>query len=372
MKKFISLLIGIVLISTVFVFPAFAYTDSQIEQSANLALEFFKNNKQETGVDVVYGLDHTTVVAMLGKQNDPEYDFMKMNVDVSTINDKTSAGTIAKMILSRLVLGLDVKNVNGVDLSKKLLDLQQADGSFFSGTGSPTTDQTTWAMIALDTLNIDYNRAQAIQSLKKAQRADKGFNDSATPTFDVSTIDSTAYVIIALARYTDDVSKELVKTSLEYLESTLDNDGFFIGGFGKSSNSQATGVMALTATNQDLTSARWFKNNKSVVDALLSFQDATSGVFNYDVENPSWGGNNMSTNQSVVALLEVKNKSNVFFALNKDFSYPKKAIVQATPQAVTTTTSEKNPKTGDSTPIAFSIIIAMTSLLVVTKTKSKV
>ena len=326
-----GLLAGVMAVSLLLsgVLGATALGTDKYQQNIAEVLRYYKEAPEGTVQTALP--EHYAILMYTGKTDDPEYAKLVPTYSKADVTDKTSSTVLAKMVLYALEnSSLDPRNFDGIDLVARLAANQKADGSFFAtdylGNEVSYTDADAWAMIALDAADAEYDRAKAISAIAKRQKADKGFNDYATADNDYSSVDTTAIATIALARYENATAKKIVSDALDYFHARQDATGNIgaEGMFGgPNSNSQAMAVSALVAAGQNPAGSAWTKDGKSAVDALLAYQDKSSGGFLYNPADPDYGGvNDMSTYQSAVALIDLSLGKSVLLSLNPDFTDP--------------------------------------------------
>ena len=208
----------------------------------------------------------------------------------------------SRVILALTSLGKDVTDVGGYNLLAPLANLD-----FVNKQG---TNGAIWALTALDSHEYEIpalpegsqgtqtTRENLIQAILDAQLEDGGFamsGNSADP-------DMTAMAIQALANYKADneAVAQAIEKAVECLSNLQDeNDGGFLGSDGKSSESCAQVIVALTKLGIDPSAdARFVKNGHSVLDALLGFYVEGGGF-----EHVAGGGvNGMASEQGYYAL----------------------------------------------------------------------
>lgn len=208
----------------------------------------------------------------------------------------------SRVILALTSIGKDVTDVGGYNLLEPLANLE-----FVNKQG---TNGAIWALTALDSHDYEIpklkdgadgtqtTRENLIQTILDSQLEDGGF----AMTGDEADPDMTAMAIQALADYKD--SNEAVKTAIEKAVECLsnmqdENDGGFMGSDGKSSESCAQVMVALTKLGIDPSAdARFVKNGHSVLDALLGFYVEGGGFEHVAGE----GVNGMASEQGYYAL----------------------------------------------------------------------
>ncbi len=193
-----------------------------------------------------------------------------------------------KYTMGILAAGGDPANIAGYNLVEKIYN---GDVTKQGNNG------VVYALIALDSGNFTipssavWTREKLIQQLLDVQQSDGHWSLSAT---DSSTdIDVTAMVLTALASYKDQegvkdsITKAVDYLSTQYLSGKVDN-----------SNSAAQVVIALSALGIDANDLLFTKDNVSIMQYLMSFQNADGG-FGY---KPGDASETMSTPQGLLAV----------------------------------------------------------------------
>ncbi len=214
----------------------------------------------------------------------------------------------SRVILGLTAAGYDAGNVAGYDLVAPLSDLENVA---WQGINGPI-----WALIALDSHDYDVRQASdgkmqatrqnLIGAILEGQLGDGGWSISgfsADP-------DMTAMALMALTPYYVDggtwsvygenvTVRQVVDQALETLSSLQDASGGYVSYNEPNSESCAQVLTALAGLGIDPEKdARFQKNGRSVLDALLSYEDG-SGGFSH---TPGSGVNGMSCEQAYYAL----------------------------------------------------------------------
>lgn len=212
------------------------------------------------------------------------------------------------------------------NLPAELAGLQQVDDGSFG----ENLNETVWAMIALDESGGGYDTEKAVKCILSRQDVSGGFGFWGDPQ-----PDDTAMALMALSRHrgkyleggVDTVSKA-VYDSLDYLAGIQDPSSAGFKSWGtENANSIATVISGLTAVGEDITAARWVKNGKTMVDALLDFRLA-DGSFYYAITpwSPEPVTDDMATRQALKALADLNAAGYGNFSL-----YPRTAAPAASP-----------------------------------------
>ena len=277
---------------------------------------------------------------------------------VKTVEEKGSSklhnsrGTEnSRAIIALTSIGADPENVAGYNLLEPLGDADFVEKQGLSG--------VIYALIAFDTNNYDIpqnsdsERQTTREGLLSYILANELENGGWTLYGSVAEPDVTAMVIQALAPYynTDAAVKAAVDKALIVLSDAQDSDGGYTSWGTSSSENCSQIVCALCALgiNPD-TDSRFVKNGNSVLDALLSFFDASTGVFRHALDGEA---DQMATEQAAYALdsyfrlVNNKNRlydmsdSGVLYRVNQEES--SESEEQTTESTETTTESGEQP-----------------------------
>ena len=265
---------------------------------------------------------HSAIAATVdGLKMDTRYEKLYTPAADIDVTEETMPTEIAGHIISQL---LDGKKKDAVKTySDILVSRQGEDGEFwfmsFSGEKVSSVENIAFSMWALDMADGEYNVESAVNALAKKQKADGGFNEYG----ETGSVDSTGFVIIALARNKDSASKDIVARALDFLAGTKNENGYFVGqGEYDRANScsQAVAILALIAAREDIKSDRWSTNGKSPVAVLEENQDENGGFW-YNIEDKTMEGafftapDGMSTEQAVLAIASANSKNIVFYQI---------------------------------------------------------
>ena len=349
MKKIVSILLALLLISTCTI-SAFA---TSVDTNITNALSYYK-----TTFAADYALPATDAkhknadvwtlycLASLSDITNTDYAFMVPTVDPTKAAGYNNPADVAKDILADTLLhstAIDATIVANLD------SRQAADGNFKDKTAKITAMDDIWSIIALEVAKangatVNYDKAKAVSALLALQKADGGFNDWDTK----GSVDTTGMALIALTIAGADCT-----STISYMAGTLDVNGNFVGkdAYGSvNCCSQAYAIIGLIAAGEDVTSAKWTKNGKTILDVLLAYQDANGGFW-YDAAAKNgtspWytAPDEMSTREAIMALNDVSIGSNIWVIL----AMPK-LIDTSTDTTVTTTTTTTTELTTSSIP----------------------
>lgn len=222
----------------------------------------------------------------------------------STITSTTSATDIERMVLTMTALGYDMSNlsdgqggtINALSIISHMEKLGTISALEYALLAYDSGDYETAALGE----NPVWTREKLINEIMKYQRADGGFSYSSSAA--AGDADITAVTISALAPYmqTDEKVRKVVDNAISYLSNAQLEDG----SYNSNSNSTAMVIIALTNVGIDIdTDARFIKNGKTTLDALLNYRLST-GTFGYRNNTTA---NSLSTEQSFRALASYKN-----------------------------------------------------------------
>ncbi len=176
---------------------------------------------------------------------------------------------LARYTLALTALGYDATDVAGYDLTKSLQDVKALSNQGANG--------LIFALLALDSGSYASDaRPEIIAGILAAQKDDGGFTYD--PKYD-SDPDLTSMAIQALAPYmrADKKVGEAVNSALMCLSKMQQSDGGFTAWGESSCESTAQAIMALNAAGVPLTSEYFTKDGHTLMDNLMSFQQADGG-----------------------------------------------------------------------------------------------
>lgn len=220
--------------------------------------------------------------------------------DSAVLNEKQASDN-ARAVIALTACGYDAANIGGYDLTEPFADYSYVIKQGING--------PIWALIALDSYDYEIpqiypenrqnTRDRLISSILSAQKKDNGWAFSGN----TSDVDMTCMALQALAPYysDDDKCRNAVDKALSWLSSVQKRNGNFESGKIETSESSSQATVALTALKiKLLKDSRFIKNNKSVVDSLMSFY-VDGGGFKHQYSN--YKANNMATIQAYYALV---------------------------------------------------------------------
>ena len=215
---------------------------------------------------------------------------------------------IERLILAAGAIGVDPTNVDGkgLNLVAKIYNSEKRptgeDSLTFQGNNG-----IIFALIALDSNDYEipksakWDREKLVAELVSNQKADGSWSLE-TSTSGTTSVDITAMALTALAPYKEqaDVKKAINKT-VAFLSKAQGAEGGYHESFAGGVSSEATAqvIIGLTANGFNPRSDAFTKNNKNLLDHLLSFT-ATDGGFKHIVTDQQ--SNGMATEQALLAL----------------------------------------------------------------------
>lgn len=223
-----------------------------------------------------------------------------VNTTASSVNlggalHKVKSTENSRLIMALSAIGRDARKVGDWNL----VEAYSTNG--FSWIKKQGINGPVFALIALDTRGYETTdttlRKQCVDYLLEKQLSDGGWalsGSSADP-------DMTAMTLQALAKYTSDpVVATACMNGFTALSNIQQDDGGYKSWGSVNSESIAQVVVACTAHGVNPhTDARFVKNGKSVVDALMTFYNADTKNFSHVIGD---GGNAMATDQASYAL----------------------------------------------------------------------
>lgn len=178
------------------------------------------------------------------------------------------------------LIGKEPSNFTGYNLIEKIYSNKDIDEQGINA--------YIFALIALDSKDYkvpetaEWTRDKLIQSILKCRTKDNGWDFAGIK----ADPDMTAMAITALAPYKDrsDV-KKAIDEGVERLSKMQNTDGTYTCYGVKNCESIAQVIIGLCANRVDPTSAEFTKNNKNLIDALMSFKTADGEFSHKQKEN---------------------------------------------------------------------------------------
>ena len=214
-----------------------------------------------------------------------------------------------RMILSLTATGYDPRDVAGYDLTEPLGDIEQ---TIWQGVNGPI-----FALIALDSLDypMPENKGAKTQATRdlyvaeiiRRQLPDGGWNLTAGAAGAIGPNekgdpDITGMALQALAKYQGKKEvKDATDRALTFLSDLQDEKGGYASWGDVNTESVVQVLIALCALGVPVDDPRFVKNDKTLVDNILSFKNA-DGSFHHSSDNSS-GNSQMSCEQALCGLV---------------------------------------------------------------------
>ena len=228
--------------------------------------------------------------------------YVKENINEQGQLDKSKSTENSRIILALTALGENPADFAGYDLIQGLSDMDFVSRQGLNG--------IIWALIALD--SGDYNipdvqdggrqttREALLDEIISSQTKDGGWalvGDTADP-------DMTGMALQALAAYYEDETvKDAADKAVRRLSDMQGEDGGYSSWGNANSESCSQVIVALTALGIDPNEdERFVKNDKSLIDALLSFYSDDGGFKHTLDQTAQQASDAMATEQAYYAL----------------------------------------------------------------------
>lgn len=197
-----------------------------------------------------------------------------------------------------------------VDLVTPLVNSQDADGHFTMTANFDKTSVATqaWSIIALDLINEPYNVELAVKDLLN------GLNGPISEG-SYKEQELRALALIALSKHRDvEGVDHQITTILNYLKSQQNDDGGFnYGGYTNDPFAIGTIIQGLIAVGENPYDAKWKKNGKTMIEALLKQQIKNGGFKFGDEFGPEYEFDELkSTEAAFGALADLYTKTSMF------------------------------------------------------------
>src|SRR5690625_2119471 len=175
-------------------------------------------------------------------------------------NKASMANEEAGIIIGSLLLGMNPFQFGERDIVADLLERQQDTGMFSTIWGE------NWVLIALDLVDAEYDKEAQIEAILK--------NQDIEGSFGYSDPDATGWIMTALAPYMDknEEVKKAINKAVEWAHDEFIENVEFPGMFGPNINSTSAVVMGLAAAGEDLYGEKWIKENSSLLEDLMGYQ----------------------------------------------------------------------------------------------------
>lgn len=226
-----------------------------------------RTNSSLQDVDVFYTwLD---ALAIIHTSNDLEKDYLDIQSKLK-LNRKDDVLSLSEDIMGLIASGEIFGNLDK-DYIGDLVALQDEQGEFKEEGKESNVYKQSYAIIALDMANGEYDVDKAVESL--INMAEEGHFES---------VEETAWALIALSKHKDvDGVSQLIDSSIAYLKSNQSDDGGYdMMGYGDTPQYTGLVIQALIANGIDPLSSQWEKGDKTLLESLLNDQLA-DGTFRW-------------------------------------------------------------------------------------------
>ena len=294
----------------------FAYEKTELESAISSGISFYKDVQKplyEADPSLKGTPFHAMMraeTAMLSRQ---DYLFLVPSYDINSVSKYGSVREYANMIIICVMSGIDPSTViTGLDVVDKLIDMQNKDGMFYDiNSDTPSYEDLFWAMIALDLLNAEYNRAEALNAVERIELSTGGFANLEEENPD---IELTALATIALSRYTNPRAVDMKNRSTSLLKESYQDGKFAVYGEGEESNvvTHSMCVIALIAAGEQIWNEPYSTDENDPIQYILNCQDE-SGGFWYSPEykqSPSGEHKTVEDYASAVAMCAIIDAKN--------------------------------------------------------------
>lgn len=282
---------------------------------------------------------------------------------VATVNEKAASVSLANGALhkskstdnSRLIIALSSIGKDATSVGDWNLITPYEDFSWIKKQG---LNGTVFALIAHDTNNyqtVDTTiRQQCIDDILSRQLSDGGWALSGS----VSDPDVTSMALQALYPYRDQAEvSAAAEKALTCLSDVQNEDGGY-SSFGDA-NCESSAQVIIAATTWGInpdTDSRFVKNNKSVVDALLTHYIEDEAAFKHVAAGSA---NGMATDQACYALAAynrfINGKTALYDMSDVEFDAAESEVVAGKPVAILGVPSEISDKSGENFNATISI-----------------
>lgn len=285
-------------------------TETDAKKAYTDAISYAKKTKK-----AAYGNEWTVItLKRAGASNCKSYyDSYLKNLKTTLVKNKgklpsAKATDYARVCIALSALGKNAAKFEGYNLIKNITNVDEVTKQGLNG--------TVYALLALDAANYKDSkgtRTTLINSLLSSQLADGGFALRGK----TADADMTAMILTALAPYYNkrEEVKKVVDEALNTLSFMQQSNGSFYSMNACNAESNAQVIMALTALQiNPRKDARFIKNGRSVMDALLSFK-TTSGQYKHTIDGKSNAIATIQAGYALTAYRRMVNKKSPFFQI---------------------------------------------------------
>jgi hypothetical protein len=305
MKKLKSLLfiILVYVITASLELPLFAVSDKTLQDALIDTAKYLYSTQKTPEVGsiggdwVIFGLARSGYTVPEKFYQD-YFNVVEKYVKDSKGNLSTTKYTeYSRLILTLSAIGIDPRNIAGYDLTKPLGDFKNTikQGSNGAAYALIVLDSAGYPMPKNESALVQATRQMYVDHLLDKQLPDGGWNltdnDGASADYDI-----TAIVLQALSKYNSQPEvKKAVDKALDFLSGRQKTDG----SIGSTAESSAQIVIALCELGVPLDDSRFVKNNKTIIDGLMTYYREGKGFLH---TSDSKSANRMATEQGFMAL----------------------------------------------------------------------
>jgi hypothetical protein len=182
----------------------------------------------------------------------------------------------SRVILGLTAAGYDPRDVAGCDLTAPLEDFESTVRQGITG--------SVFALIALDSMDYPNSRRDDyVRDILRRQLNDGGWNSTAGTNGapgpnEKADPDVTGMALQALARYQDRPEvREAADRALDWLSKMQNVNGGYVNWGSENVESAVQVLVALCELGVSVDDARFVKNGRTLVDNILTFQNADGG-----------------------------------------------------------------------------------------------
>lgn len=307
-KRIICFVLGILVCTLI---SCNAIADEDIYSSV---IEYLIANTSNPTVGSLVGDRTVVTLAKSGYENDGFYEAYYNNVRYFVnLNQSDYVGHLAtdnaRVALAVSAAGYDPSDIDGYNLIAPLLSFDYATKQGING--------AVYTLMALD--SCDYESDNIRDSLLSYIMSKYLPNGGWALSGDYPDPDMTAITIRALAPYYEIYSdvQSAIDMSINVLSVLQEDDGGYSSWGTKNAETSAQVLCAMSAVNIDINDERFVKNGNTVLNALLSFHDSTTGGFKHIYDGDT---DRIATEQAAYALaLYNADKTRTFYADDEDY-----------------------------------------------------
>jgi len=304
LKKVIFLII----LSFMLIFPEQVRAEDYLHENIKQAVDFLKSVKKESISPFTY-----IAIACAGETESAGAKRACENLEKLLNSGDTNSYSVLTMLA--VFANNDPYNYAGKNLVQILQNAQLKSGKFADSIitgGEELVSAHAWAIIALACAGASPKEPEkAIQWLAARQHADGSFNWSASDLA-TSDVDSTGMALTALGALGQAKDSPVVKKAISYLKSVQKEDGEFESWGARNSESCSAVIQGLIAVGVDPIGGEFKKPGGDPVTTLLKYQ-LSAGCFEH---TKGGGGDEMATQQALIALTSVYNGKSFFDRLS--------------------------------------------------------